>query len=102
MNTAINTNSDGSLSLGFVLKGLESGGLISGQQAAQLKSRLKNEEDEQEHPLVTVADQGWQSVTNPSFPLSLERLTRWLAETSSQEYFRIDPLKIDMSEHIEI
>lgn len=96
MNTAI-TKTDGSLSLGFVLSGLQSDELISQQQAAQLKTRLQNTENEQEHPLVIVADQGWQSATTPSFPLSLERLTRWLAESSSQEYFRIDPLKVDVA-----
>ena len=97
MNTATNTNSDGSLSLRFVLQGLQADGLITEQQAAQLKSRLQNGEEEQEHPLVILADQGWQSSTKPSFPLALERLTRWLAESSSQEYFRIDPLKVDVA-----
>ncbi len=98
MNTAINSLSSGKLSLNFVLKGLQKDKLISQQQAAQLKARLADsDEDETEHPLVIIADQGWQSVTNPAFPLSLERLTRWLAESSAQQYFRIDPLKVDVA-----
>ncbi|NKB36769.1 MAG: type II/IV secretion system protein [Gammaproteobacteria bacterium] len=98
MNTAINSLSDGKLTLEFVLKGLKKDKLISQQQAAQLNARLANsDEDENEHPLVIIAEQGWQSVANPPFPLSLERLTRWLAESSSQQYFRIDPLKVDVA-----
>lgn len=97
MNTALNSPENAKLDLDFVLKGLQKDALISPQQAAQLTSRLSDEDDDTEHPLITVSDQGWQSATNPPFPLSLERITRWLAEKSSQDYFRIDPLKIDVA-----
>ena len=97
MNTAINSPQNDYLDLEFVLRGLQTDGLISRQQAAQLTSRLTDSDEQTEHPLVIVSDQGWQSTTTPSFPLSLERLTRWLADSSSQEYFRIDPLKVDVA-----
>jgi len=97
MNTAINSPSTEKLSLDFVLQGLQKDGFISAQQTAQLESLLSNNDESEEHPLITIADQGWQSATKPSFPLGLERLTRWLAEKSAQEYFRIDPLKVDVA-----
>jgi len=97
MNTALHPTQKDKLSLDFVLRGLLKDGLISRQQAAQLRSLVESDTDDDEHPLVTVSEQGWQSATTPSFPLTLERLTRWLAESSSQEYFRIDPLKIDVA-----
>ena len=97
MNTAINSPENAKLDLDFVLTGLQKDAFISPQQVAQLTSRLSDGDDDTEHPLITVSDQGWQSATNPPFPLSLERITRWLAEKSSQDYFRIDPLKIDVA-----
>jgi general secretion pathway protein E len=96
MNTAINSPSTEKLGLDFVLQGLQKDGLISSQQTAQLQSRLSDDDESEEHPLITISEQGWQSATKPSFPLGLERLTRWLAEKSAQEYFRIDPLKVDV------
>jgi general secretion pathway protein E len=97
MNTAINSPINNKLSLNFVLNGLQHDGLISSQQVAQLHARLADDIEDDEHPLITVSDQGWQSATKPPYPLTLERITRWLAEKSSQEYFRIDPLKIDVA-----
>ena len=94
---AQNSLKNGKLTLDFVLKALQKSGLVSAQQASQLTARVDPEEIAAEHPLVTVAEQGWQSHTRPSFPLTLERLTRWLSEVTSQEYFRIDPLKIDVT-----
>ncbi len=96
MNIAINPPENDILSLQFVLECLERDGLISSQMIAQLNSGLSANADVGEHPLITISDQGWQSVSTPSFPLTLERITRWLAEMSSQEYFRIDPLKVDV------
>lgn len=97
MNSVINSRHSDKLNLGFVLKAMQRDGLISSQQASQLNSRLASEEENSEHPLITVADQGWQSATATSFPLSLERVTRWLAESAGQDYYRIDPLKIDVA-----
>ncbi|NNE38025.1 MAG: type II/IV secretion system protein [Gammaproteobacteria bacterium] len=94
-NPSQNT-SDAKLSLDYVLMELEKDGVISPQQAAQIKA-IKDSEDKDVHPLITVADLGLQSNTKPSYPLTLEQLTRWLAKKSSQEYLRIDPLKIDVS-----
>ncbi len=84
------------LELGYVLDLLEKDGLIKQQQRTRLeqpgadKSRLKL------HPLIAIAEQGWQSATTPSYPLTLETLTRWLAERVGQPYLRIDPLKVDV------
>ncbi|MDM8546485.1 GspE/PulE family protein [Candidatus Venteria ishoeyi] len=49
------------------------------------------------HPLVAIAQMNWQSATTPTYPLSLERLTRWLAEKTGLPYLHIDPLKTDFS-----
>ncbi len=94
-NPAKNTT-DTKLSLDYVLQELEKDGVISPQQASQVKA-IKDHNDNSGHPLSIIADLGLQSNTKPSYPLTLEQLTRWLAKKSRQEYLRIDPLKIDVA-----
>jgi len=49
------------------------------------------------HPLVMVAQQEWPDVKNPGKLLDVDTLTRWLADKSGLPYYRIDPLKIDVT-----
>lgn len=95
MNSAIDAPAQEKLSLSFLLDKLQQDRVISPQQAAQLSGRV-DDKQASIHPLIVLADQGWQSITKPSYPLSLEQLTRWLAGVCSQPYLRIDPLKIDV------
>jgi general secretion pathway protein E len=49
------------------------------------------------HPLVIISQQEWPDKINPKKKLTLERLTEWLANRSGMPYFRIDPLKVDVT-----
>jgi general secretion pathway protein E len=49
------------------------------------------------HPLVIISQQEWPDKLNPKKKLTLERLTEWLANRSGMNYFRIDPLKVDVT-----
>ncbi len=49
------------------------------------------------HPLVIISQQEWIDKKNPKKKLTLEVLTQWLAERSGLPYFRIDPLKVDVT-----
>ena len=49
------------------------------------------------HPLVIISQQEWEDKQHPGKLLSLEVLTQWLAEKSELDYFRIDPLKVDVT-----
>lgn len=84
------------IGLSYILDQLEKDGLIKRQQREQLATVTTDDTKAQVHPLITIAEQGWQSTTTPGYPLSLETLTKWLAETVNQPYLRIDPLKIDV------
>ena len=75
---------------------MEKDGLVNQQQLSQLSNISSDQSKVQIHPLITIAEQGWQSSTKPSYPLSLETLTKWLAEKVNQPYLRIDPLKVDV------
>ena len=49
------------------------------------------------HPLIIIAEREWPDKKNPSAVLNLDALTQWLAEKSSLPYYRIDPLKVDVT-----
>ena len=84
------------LELDYILDLLEKDGLIQAQQRVQLANLSADQTKIHIHPLISVAEQGWQSTSKPSYPLSLETLTKWLADKINQTYLRIDPLKIDV------
>jgi len=85
------TDSQGKLQLGRVLRLLVDDGLITAKSAKALTAG-----GSQDHPLLVIARQNWKSISDPPFPLTAERLTEWLANRIDLEYFRIDPLKLDL------
>ncbi len=84
------------LELSAVLDTLQEDKLITDQQKQDLAAQNRQGIGQGEHPLVRISEQNWQTNTMPAFPLSLEYLTRWLAEKTGLPYYRIDPLKIDV------
>lgn len=54
------------------------------------------------HPLVLISQQEWPDPDDNKKLLSLEKLTMWLAKKSNLEYFRIDPLKVDVTAVTEV
>jgi len=97
VNTVTATPLNGRLSLDYILDSLQKDGIINAGQVARLYKLIDNDAQQEVHPLVIIADQGWQSDTRPPYPLSLEQLTRWLAGKCGHEYLRLDPLKIDVA-----
>ena len=85
------------LTLDYVLKLLLQDGLISERQLAQFRSSHDPDDNDHTHPLITLSNENWNSNGKPSYPLTLERLTQWLAEKTKMPYVRIDPLKIDVN-----
>ncbi len=85
------------LSVRYVLDGLLRDGILSSRQIAQISDIAARDDNNGQHPLVTIAELGLQSNTRPPYPLTLEQLTRWLAKQTGQVYFRIDPLKVDVA-----
>jgi len=95
-NTVKKQSSETKLDLLYILDLLEEDGLIKAKQRVQLANLSIDQTKIQIHPLISVAEQGWQASTTPSYPLSLETLTKWFAEKIGQPYLRLDPLKIDV------
>ncbi|MCH8080324.1 MAG: type II/IV secretion system protein [Proteobacteria bacterium] len=93
----ITSSGNEKLTLDYVLKQLLQDDLIIEQQITQFRSSHKPDDSDQTHPLVTISNEGWNSHGERSHPLTLERLTKWLAEKTRIPYVRIDPLKIDVN-----
>jgi general secretion pathway protein E len=87
---------EGKLTLDVAVGMLLAEHIVSKQQVEQLRTVHKAREKDIRHPFLRIAEMGWQSATTPSYPLNLERLSRWLAEKTGLPYLRIDPLKIDV------
>ena len=86
---------DHTLELEQISEGLLRDGLISSDNAWSLADLA--EQSLGAHPLELIAAQGWLSASDVRDPLTLERLSRWLAEHSGLPYWWIDPLKVDVS-----
>jgi len=97
MSSTANLPSEHNLTTAYVLAQLQHDGILSPQQIAQIKSAVTTENRDDTHPLIMISDLGLQSSTVPAYPLTLDQLTRWLANKTGQEYFRVDPLKIDVA-----
>ncbi len=93
---ALKPQSESKLELRYLMQLLEKDGLIGQQQRLQLADVSSHKSEQSIHPLVTIAEFGWQSLTKPNYLLSLEVLTKWLAGKAGQPYLRIDPLKINV------
>ena len=89
--------SGGKLKLDYLIRELGKEGILTEQQALQLLKLHKKSSKKTQHPLIFIADQGLQSATKPPYPLTIERLTKWLAEKTGIPYVRIDPLKIEVN-----
>ncbi len=84
------------LSLDWVLTELVSDGMVTAelakplQQTAQARTGAPN-------PLVVISEQKWKDPRAANKPLTLERLTEWLAQKTGLPYRHIDPFKIDFA-----
>jgi general secretion pathway protein E len=96
MNAALNTK-DRKLDLHEVLTWLEQDGIVDKDNAHMLRTIAISKEYTEKNPLSVISERQWIDQRDNHTSLSLEFLTVWLAEKVSLPYYRIDPLKIDVS-----
>jgi general secretion pathway protein E len=80
-----------------VVEWLTSDGMLAAEDAANLHPGSSRGDIAERHPLSVIASRGLSSAKPPHKMLALEPLTVWLADRCEMPYFRIDPLKIDMT-----
>ncbi|MEJ6655874.1 MAG: ATPase, T2SS/T4P/T4SS family, partial [Pseudomonas sp.] len=87
------------LDLTDILKALAAQGRLALDSAEQLSTlrRSATGDTAKLHPLEFIASQAPDDLARPGRPLDLDSLTRWLASESGQPFYRIDPLKINVS-----
>jgi general secretion pathway protein E len=88
---------EGRLTVEALLPVLQHDQVLSPQNVEQMRQVVPRRGDER-HAFVRIGEMSFQSNTQPSYPVTVERLSRWLAEKIGVPYVRIDPLKIDVSE----
>ena len=76
---------------------LEEEGRVIKDNSMLLRTLAGSRENINKHPLQVIAERNWKDETRPGQLLTLEFLTTWLAGRYELEYFRIDPLKIDVT-----
>jgi general secretion pathway protein E len=91
---ASTTAEEGPLDWRILVGWLREDGVISSDEAARTIARCASAHSAQ-HPLVRLAVVGMTRQSDGQV-MDVEALTRWLAERSGMEYFRIDPLKVDV------
>jgi len=84
------------LSLHQVVKDLVADGRLAKDAADQFLIPARSSKLDI-HPLVMLAQQEWPDQQHPGNTLNLEALTQWLAKKAGLPYFRIDPLKVDVT-----
>ncbi len=77
-----------------VLNLLRQKGVLNSKSIQRIKAGARA--NDERHPFVQIAAQSLQSDSTPPYPLSLETVTRLVAEACNLQYLRIDPLKIDV------
>ncbi|MGK0297886.1 MAG: general secretion pathway protein E [Gammaproteobacteria bacterium] len=97
MANPVKIETESNVTLTYVIEQLLEDNILSSQQIAPLKTTALIETNKTIHPIIIISELSLQSDTKPSYSLTIDQLTRWLAKKTSQEYFRIDPLKIDIS-----
>ncbi|MEO8459392.1 MAG: GspE/PulE family protein [Dokdonella sp.] len=86
------------LDLDETLNALRGDGYLTDADLVRVRADARTARGKLElHPLVMVATLKLNDARHPDKPLSLEVLTKWLAERAGLPYLRIDPMKIDVA-----
>lgn len=85
-----------SLRLSDLLRLLVTHGRVEKSLAEKLHQDRKRDSS-RIHPIVIVADQKWQDLQQPSQLLTIDSLSRFVAEQAEVPLYQIDPLKLDFS-----
>ncbi len=83
-----------SLTLEICIELLQRQQALSDAQVAQIRGSINP--NDARHPIIRIADLGLRSALPSQEPLTLESVTRLIAEACGMAYFRIDPLKINV------
>ena len=96
MNAVVKNNTNRKLDMHEILTWMEEDGMVNADNAHMLRMLVVGNAFKDRHPLEIIADRHWTDEKTLR-PLTLEVLTEWLAQRVGLPYFKIDPLKIDVT-----
>ena len=99
LHELVSAEHDRLLELTDLLQALVQQGRLSQEVAEQLSMLRRSTAGAaaRQHPLEFIASQAPDDLARPGKPLDAETLARWLASEARQPFYRIDPLKINVS-----
>jgi len=97
----INLEHNQHLEVHDILNWLEEDKMVDKENAHMLRILAVSAEYKKKNPLEIIAERNWVNTKTDQL-LTLEFLTRWLAERVELPYVRIDPLKIEVAEVTEV
>lgn len=98
----VHRQSERLLDLKTVLDDLVADRLISQRQAEDIFVKPRSQQELALHPLEVVAKQGYDHALKEGRKLDLDTLTHWLCGRAGQDYFRIDPLEVNVNRATEV
>ncbi|TNF98263.1 MAG: hypothetical protein EP297_08555, partial [Gammaproteobacteria bacterium] len=93
---SIDPSKERKIKLDDLLAALQAGGLITDEQHKSLWGKIRPKDLESNHPITIIANEAWTPADDSGGILTEERICMWLADVMGIEYFRIDPLKVDV------
>jgi len=96
MNAVIN-QTEKELDIQEVLSWLEEDGMVTAENAKMLRMLAVSPEYQEKNALIVIAERQWVDQRDEHGVLDLEVLTVWLSDRAQLPYYRIDPLKIDVT-----
>jgi general secretion pathway protein E len=101
-NTKSAQTNNGALDLKVFINGLAASGRISQKDLEFIINNRRKPEERDHHILHYLADLELEDRVSVGRVLDIESLTMELSKQSGQDYYRIDPLKIDVAEVTEV
>jgi general secretion pathway protein E len=96
MSAVIENQMNRKLDVAEILNWLEQDGMVDTENARMLHTLAASDAFKGQDPLEVIADRNWTDLKK-STPLTLDALAEWLAGRVNLPYFKIDPLKINVT-----
>lgn len=97
MNAAVENKKNRKLDVHEILTWLEEDEMVTADNAHMVRMLSRGKAYEDKHPLEIIAERNWVDEKKPR-PLTLDALSEWFAQRVGLPYFRIDPLKVDVTQ----
>ncbi|MES0327195.1 MAG: GspE/PulE family protein [Gammaproteobacteria bacterium] len=97
MNAVVENQKNRKLDVHEILTWLEEDEMVTADNAHMVRMLARGKAFKDKHPLEIIAERNWVD-EKKTRSLTLDALTEWFAQRVGLTYFRIDPLKVDVTQ----